>query len=139
MQPELMRPCRHRLFTTGSRSLENTPPTQAALFQHVKLTLLKESFYWRQATRDEQEITVGLAERWHHHIVHGYHYGTLSVMLQWDVPLQLTAAASSHERESANVAMQVPDARTSANMTADVLITRLVMTSSWEGCLDLAS
>ena len=27
---------RHCLFTTGSRSLENLPPTQAALFQHVK-------------------------------------------------------------------------------------------------------
>ena len=41
---------RHRLFTTGSRSLENIPPTQAALFQHVKRALLQASFYWNQAT-----------------------------------------------------------------------------------------
>ena len=47
---------RHRLFTTGSRSLENIPPTQAALFQHVKRALLQASFYWNQATTVQQEI-----------------------------------------------------------------------------------
>ena len=36
---------RHYLFTSGSKSLENIPPTQAALFQHVKRALL-QGFYW---------------------------------------------------------------------------------------------
>lgn len=36
---------RYRLFTTGTRSLENIPPTQAALFQHVKRALLQASFF----------------------------------------------------------------------------------------------
>ena len=67
------------------------------------------------------------------------YYETLSVMLQWDVPFYLTAAASSHTWESANAIVLVSDARPSANVKADVLITRLVMTSSCEGCLDLAS
>jgi hypothetical protein len=31
---------KHRLFTNESRSLENLPPTQAALLQHVKRALL---------------------------------------------------------------------------------------------------
>ena len=47
---------RYRLFTTGSRSLEDIPPTQAALFQHVKGALLQTSFYWNQATTVQQEI-----------------------------------------------------------------------------------
>ena len=47
---------RQRLFTSGSRSLENIPPTQAALFQHVKRALLQGSFFWRQATSVHQEI-----------------------------------------------------------------------------------
>ena len=40
---------RHQLFTTGSKMLENIPPTQAELFQHVKRALL-QSFYLHQAT-----------------------------------------------------------------------------------------
>jgi hypothetical protein len=47
---------RHWLFTNGSRSLENLPPTQAALFQHVKRALLPASFYWDKATSVQQEI-----------------------------------------------------------------------------------
>ena len=47
---------RHQLSTTGSKLLENIPPTQAALFQHVKRALLQASFYWRQATSVQQEI-----------------------------------------------------------------------------------
>ena len=47
---------RYRLFTTGSRLLENIPPTQAALFQHVKRALLQASFYWSQATANQQNI-----------------------------------------------------------------------------------
>jgi len=47
---------RQRLFTSGSRSLENIPPTQTALFQHVKRALLQGSFFWRQATSVHQEV-----------------------------------------------------------------------------------
>ena len=56
---------RHRLFTTGSRSLENIPPTQAALFQHVKRALLQASFYWSQATSVQQEIPDFSEWGWH--------------------------------------------------------------------------
>ena len=56
---------RHRLFTTGIRSLENIPPTQAALFQHVKRALLQASFYWSQATSIQQEIPNISALGWH--------------------------------------------------------------------------
>ena len=34
---------RQRFFTTGSKSLESIPPTEAALFQHVKRALLQAS------------------------------------------------------------------------------------------------
>jgi hypothetical protein len=47
---------KHRRFTNGSKSLENLPPTQAALFQHVKRALLQASFYWDKATSVQQEI-----------------------------------------------------------------------------------
>ena len=56
---------RHCLFTTGSRSLENLPPTQAALFQHVKRALLQASFYWNQATSVQQEIPDFSEWGWH--------------------------------------------------------------------------
>ena len=78
---------RHRLFITGSRSLENIAPTQAALFQHVKQVLLQASFYWSQATRDEQIIPDFSEWGWQKDgTTTCNHYGTLSVMLQWDVP-----------------------------------------------------
>ncbi|KAG1674657.1 DNA transposase THAP9 [Nymphon striatum] len=44
---------RHRLFTSGKKTLENT---QAALFEHIKRALLQGSFYWNQATVVRQEI-----------------------------------------------------------------------------------
>lgn len=47
---------RHHLFTTGSKLLDNIPPTQAALYQHVKRALLQACFYWNQATTAQQEI-----------------------------------------------------------------------------------
>ena len=47
---------RHHLFTSGSRALESIPPTQAALFQHVKRAILQASFYWGQATLAQQDI-----------------------------------------------------------------------------------
>ena len=56
---------RHCLFTTGSRSLENLPPTQAALFQHVKRALLQASFYWNQANSVQQEIPDFSEWGWH--------------------------------------------------------------------------
>ncbi|KAJ8396483.1 hypothetical protein AAFF_G00017890 [Aldrovandia affinis] len=56
---------RHRLLTTGSRSLESIPPTQAALFQHVKRALLQASFYWSQATSVQQEIPDFSEWGWH--------------------------------------------------------------------------
>jgi hypothetical protein len=40
---------RHGLFTTGNKSLENIPPTEAALSYHVKQALLQTNFYWSQA------------------------------------------------------------------------------------------
>ena len=48
-----------RLFTSGTKStksLESIPPTQAALFQHVKRAILQSSFYWHQALSVQQEI-----------------------------------------------------------------------------------
>ena len=56
---------RHRLFTNGSRSLESIPPTQAALFQHVKRALLQASFYWNQAIAAKQEIPDFNEWGWH--------------------------------------------------------------------------
>ena len=47
---------RHRLFTSGKKSLENIPPTQAALFEHIKRSLLQASFYWNQSTSVHQVI-----------------------------------------------------------------------------------
>ena len=47
---------RLRLFTSGTKSLESIPPTQAALFQHVKRAILQSRFYWHQALSAQQEI-----------------------------------------------------------------------------------
>ena len=47
---------RLRLFTSGTKSLESIPPTQSALFQHVKRAILQSSFYWHQALSAQQEI-----------------------------------------------------------------------------------
>ncbi len=59
---------RHRLFTTGSRSLENIPPTQAALFQHVKRALLQASFYWSEAISVQQDIPHFSEWGWHKYV-----------------------------------------------------------------------
>ena len=56
---------RHSLFTTGKRTLENIPPTQAALLQHVKRTLLQASFYWGKATSVYQDIPDFCEWGWH--------------------------------------------------------------------------
>ena len=48
---------RHRLFfTSGKGTLENIPPSRAALFEHAKRALLQASFYWNRATLVHQEI-----------------------------------------------------------------------------------
>ena len=47
---------RYQLFTSGKKSLKNLPPTQAALFQHLKRALLQASFQWNQALSTHQEI-----------------------------------------------------------------------------------
>ena len=44
---------RHHLFTSGKK---NIPPTQSALFQHIKRALLQASFYWNQAISCHQDI-----------------------------------------------------------------------------------
>ena len=47
---------RYTLFSTGSRSLENIPPTQAALFEHVKRFVLQTCYIWKQATVNKQML-----------------------------------------------------------------------------------
>ena len=42
---------RQSMFTHNLKSLENIPPTQAALYQHVKRTLLVAGYTWRVAFR----------------------------------------------------------------------------------------
>ncbi|MPC48581.1 hypothetical protein E2C01_042358 [Portunus trituberculatus] len=41
---------RHKLFTSRKKKLEDLPPTQAALYQHILRALLQTCFFWRQAT-----------------------------------------------------------------------------------------
>ena len=47
---------RHRLFTSGKKTLENIQPSRAALFEHTKRALVQASFYWNRATLVHQEI-----------------------------------------------------------------------------------
>ena len=47
---------RRRLFSGGIKNLQNNPPTQGALFQHIKRALLQASFYCNQATSVCQRI-----------------------------------------------------------------------------------
>ena len=47
---------RQHLFSNGTKSLENLPPTQAALMQHTRRALLQASFYWSQAVVVQQDI-----------------------------------------------------------------------------------
>ena len=49
---------RHHLFSNGIRSLDCIPPTQAALFEHVKRSLLQASFIRKQSVTPHQEIPV---------------------------------------------------------------------------------
>ena len=55
---------RHRLFTTGSRSLEQMPPTRAALFQHVKhysILNISEWGYYKDTTSTWQPLWTTLS------------------------------------------------------------------------------
>ena len=56
---------RYHLFSNGTKSLENLPPTQAALIQHIKRALLQASFYWNQATAVQQDIPEFNAWGWY--------------------------------------------------------------------------
>ena len=56
---------RHRLFTSGKKTLDNIPPTQAALFEHIKRALLQACFLWCQATSVHQEIPDFSKWGWH--------------------------------------------------------------------------
>ena len=47
---------RHRLFTSGKKTLDNITPSQAALIEYIKIALLQASFYWNQATSVHQEM-----------------------------------------------------------------------------------
>ena len=46
----------HHLFSKGTKSLENLPPTKAALIQHTKRALLQASFYLNKSATVQQEI-----------------------------------------------------------------------------------
>ncbi|KAL8593397.1 hypothetical protein ACOMHN_067072 [Nucella lapillus] len=46
---------RFRLFTSGKKTLEALPPTQAALYQHIRRAVL-QNIFWTQATSVHQDI-----------------------------------------------------------------------------------
>ena len=48
---EKVNSARRHLFTSGKRTLEHLPPTQAALYEHAKRSVLQASFFWAQATK----------------------------------------------------------------------------------------
>ena len=47
---------RMQLFSRGLRSLEYIPPTQAALYQHIRRALLQAAFIWNQSLQCQQDI-----------------------------------------------------------------------------------
>lgn len=47
---------RKDLFSHGARSLEAIPPTQAALFEHIKRSILQACFIWKQSASCHQNI-----------------------------------------------------------------------------------
>ena len=46
--------CRQNLFTKKGRSIENIPPTCAALYQHIIRSVYQAGYVWNQATRPQQ-------------------------------------------------------------------------------------
>ena len=121
-----------RLFTSGTKSLESIPPTQAALFQHVKRAILQSSFYWHQIKpyrhSKKSHISVDGAGR-RITRVPGNRYGPPSTMLQWLVPLCCIVVATRLAREDASAIEPACNALPSANAKADALTTRAGMTS----------
>ena len=47
---------RQVLFAQGNKSIENIPPTQAALAQHIKRAAYQEGHAWGQALEPMQEL-----------------------------------------------------------------------------------
>ena len=47
---------RQQLFAKGTRSLENIPPTQGALVQHVRRAVIQAGYIWGQALNVHQEV-----------------------------------------------------------------------------------
>ena len=48
--------CGVATVTSGKKALENMPPTQSALFEHIKRALLQASFIWNQSCSLNQQI-----------------------------------------------------------------------------------
>ena len=47
---------RRELFVRGTRSLENIPPTQAALIQHVRKAAYQAGLVWGQSLVTQQKL-----------------------------------------------------------------------------------
>lgn len=47
---------RQQMFSRGSRSIENIPPTQNALLQHTKRAVLQAGHVWAQCLVSEQQL-----------------------------------------------------------------------------------
>ena len=93
---------RLRLFTSGTKSLESIPPTQAALFQHVKRAILQSSFCWYQALSAQQEIPYVSGLGWQKDNTSTWQpLWPPSTMLQWLVPLCCIVVATRLAREDA--------------------------------------
>ena len=118
----------HRLFTTGSRSLENISPTQAALFLHVKRALVQASFYWSQANPIQQEITNISEWGWHKDISNTWQplWTTLSdASMACAILLHCGCLKSYMDRCKCKCA-----GVKSANVKAGALMRRVVMTNN---------
>ena len=115
---------RHRLFTSGKRTLENILPTQAALFEHINRALLQASFFWKQGTSVHQEIPVFSEWGWRWKTkVSGYHIGQHSMMPVRHVPYSSNATAESRVQGTVNAIRQVSAAPVCVTVKMDVLTT----------------
>ena len=47
---------RFKLFSRGLRALDTIPPSQAALFQHIKRSILQAAFIWQQSMTTQQTL-----------------------------------------------------------------------------------
>ena len=108
---------RHRLFTSGKETLENIPPSQAALFEHIKRALLQASFYWNQATSVHQEIPD--FREWED-LVFGCLIGQHSKMPVKLSPSSCTVAAKGLAQETLNAVQLESVAPGCVNVKVDV-------------------